>query len=52
MLSRRSILRSVFTLPLAARTARERWLKEHPPTPQDMVINFWPEKSRNYPTGK
>ena len=35
-----------------ARTAREQWLKEHPPTPQDTVINFWPKKSRNYPTGK
>jgi hypothetical protein len=34
------------------RTAREQWLKEHPPTPQDTVINFWPKKSRNYPTGK
>lgn len=36
----------------ATRIAREQWLKEHPPTPQDTVINFWPKKSRNYPTGK
>jgi hypothetical protein len=34
------------------RTAREQWLKEHPPVPQDTVINFWPKKSRNYPTGR
>ena len=34
------------------RTAREQWLKEHPPAPQDTVINFWPKKSSNYPTGK
>ena len=34
----------------AARTAREQWLKEHPPLPQNTVINFWPKKSRNYPT--
>lgn len=36
----------------ADRTARERWLEEHPPVPQDTVINFWPKKSRNYPTGR
>ncbi|MEI8108790.1 MAG: hypothetical protein WCI46_13335, partial [Verrucomicrobiota bacterium] len=36
----------------ANRIAREQWTKEHPPTPQDTVINFWPKKSRNYPTGK
>ena len=34
------------------RIAREQWLKEHPPVPKDTVINFWPKKSRNYPTGK
>ncbi len=34
------------------RTARELRNREHPPTPQDTVINFWPKKSRNYPTGK
>ena len=34
------------------RTAREQWLKEHPSVPQDTIINFWPKKSRNYPTGK
>ena len=34
----------------AERTAREQWLKEHPPKPQDTVIRFWPKKSRNYPT--
>jgi len=36
----------------AERTAHEQWLKEHPPAPQDTIINFWPKKSRNYPTGK
>ena len=36
----------------ATRSAREQWLKEHPPVPQDTVINFWPKKSNNYPTGK
>ena len=36
----------------AKRLAREQWLKEHPPAPRDTVINFWPKKSRNYPTGK
>ncbi len=36
----------------ATRIAREQWLKEHPPMPQDTVIYFWPKKSRNYPTGK
>jgi hypothetical protein len=36
----------------ATRTAREQWLKEHPPAPKNTVINFWPKKSRNYPTGK
>lgn len=25
----------------AARAERERWLKEHPPAPQDSVINYW-----------
>ena len=34
------------------RTARELWLKEHPAVPQDTVINFWPKKSQNYPTGQ
>ena len=32
------------------RIAHEQWLKEHPPVPKDTVINFWPKKSRNYPT--
>ena len=36
----------------ATRTAREQWLKEHPPVPQDTVIHFWPKKSNNYPTGQ
>ncbi len=36
----------------ATRIAREQWNKEHPPKPQDTVINFWPKKSTNYPTGK
>ena len=36
----------------ATRIAREQRLKEYPPRPQDTVINFWPEKSSNYPTGK
>lgn len=34
----------------ANRSAREQWLKEHPPVPQNTVINFWPKKSRTYPT--
>jgi hypothetical protein len=34
----------------AARIAQEQWLKEHPPVPKDTVINFWPKKSRTYPT--
>jgi len=32
----------------AARIVREQWLKNHPPVPQDTVINFWPVKSTNY----
>ena len=36
----------------AEHTAREQWIKEHPLKPQDTVINFWPKKSTNYPTGK
>ena len=32
------------------RTTREQWEKDHPPSPKDTVINFWPKKSRNYPT--
>jgi hypothetical protein len=34
----------------AARIAQEQWLKEHPPVPKDTMINFWPKKSRTYPT--
>ena len=34
----------------AERIAHEQWLKEHPPVPKDSVINFWPKRSRNYPT--
>ena len=34
----------------AERAARAQWLKEHPPVPKDTVINFWPKKSRYYPT--
>ena len=34
----------------ANRIAQEQWLQEHPPLPKDTVINFWPKKSRNYPT--
>lgn len=30
----------------AARIAREQWLRDHPPVPQDTVINYWPVKSR------
>ena len=33
----------------AENAAREQWLKDHPPVPQDTVINFWPVKSTNYP---
>ena len=36
----------------AANTAREQWLKDHPPKPENTVINFWPIKSRTYPTGQ
>ena len=36
----------------ATRIAREQWNKEHPPVPQDTIINFWPKKSSNYPTGQ
>ena len=36
----------------AANAAREQWLKEHPPMPENTVINFWPIKSRIYPTGQ
>ena len=36
----------------AERTAREQWLKEHPSVQQDTIINFWPKKSRNYPTDR
>ncbi len=35
---------------MAARLAKEKWDKEHPPIPKDTVINFWPEKSTVYPT--
>ena len=34
----------------AERIAQEQWLKEHPQVPKDTVINFWPKRSRNYPT--
>ena len=30
------------------RTAREQWEKEHPPVPQDTVIQFWPKKGSRY----
>lgn len=36
----------------AERAARAQWLKEHPPVPQDTIINFWPKKSSNYPIGQ
>jgi len=36
----------------ATTAAREQWLKEHPPMPENTVINFWPIKSRTYPTGQ
>ena len=26
-------------------TKQEQWLKEHPPKPQDTVVNFWPGKN-------
>ncbi|MEQ1933518.1 MAG: hypothetical protein ABL962_06530, partial [Fimbriimonadaceae bacterium] len=32
----------------ADRIAREQWLKEHPPVPQDTVIQFWPKKGSRY----
>ena len=36
----------------ATNAAREQWLREHPPMPENTVINFWPIKSRTYPTGQ
>lgn len=36
----------------ADRIAREQWLREHPSVPQNTVINFWPKKSRTYPTNR
>jgi hypothetical protein len=35
----------------AAQAEKEQWLRDHPPVPKDTVINFWPVKSRRYPTG-
>ena len=34
----------------AARAAQAQSLKDHPPVPQDTVIQFWPKKSHTYPT--
>jgi hypothetical protein len=34
----------------AAQAERKQWLRDHPPLPKDTVINFWPVKSRRYPT--
>ncbi len=35
---------------VADNLARAQWLKDHPPVPQNTVINFWPVQSTNYPT--
>lgn len=32
----------------AERVAHEQWLKDHPPVPQDTVIQFWPKKGSRY----
>ena len=32
----------------AAQAAQEQALKENPPPPKDVTINFWPKKSRTY----
>ena len=34
----------------ADQEARAAWEKAHPPQPEDVVIKFWPIKSRQYPT--
>lgn len=44
----RETLIAEYTVREAARVTREQWLKDHPPVPQDTVINFWPVKSTNY----
>jgi hypothetical protein len=35
---------------VAAQAAQAQWLLDHPPVPQDTVINLWPMKSTNYQT--
>ena len=47
----RTSIADEYTQREAARIAREKALKESPPAPKDTVINFWPKKSRVYPTG-
>lgn len=32
----------------AERIAHEQWLKDHPPVPQDTVIQFWPKSGSRY----
>ncbi len=36
----------------AARIEQEQWLKEHPPKPQDTIVNFWPGKNTVILDGK
>jgi hypothetical protein len=35
---------------IAEQTAREQWLKDHPPVPKDIVVRFWPIESGLQPT--
>ncbi len=36
----------------AARIAHEQWLKDHPPIPQDTVINYFPIRSNHFQTSQ
>jgi len=45
----RKQLRAAYEESEKARIAQEEWVKAHPPTPQDTIINFFPIRSSTHP---
>lgn len=44
----RDKLKAAYAVREQQRIEQEQWQKEHPPVPQDTIINFWPIKSSVY----